>query len=321
MDEPRAAGRYFASEAPEPGVAFIGERALWAAVATDAVELVRGVTNNGQGGVDEDERGAALRWIRRVNRDVTGFDWCCDLAGLDPQAVREQLAKAAAIFPLIEPGRVIPLFPTFATPERNELMVQTRAIVEAEVAKLGHREFTIAEISKAIPQHEQETLAYHLRTMASRGQLIMVRPSHGKQPAVYARSPNGNGATAPALPPTTMKPEPGRKPRDEGAESPAKSRAAKPPPRSEPSEHCPYCNLPFATSQTIDLEPPTCTVRWPELDQDVDATPVEDAREVFVCVPCRRFFTKVAFVVEVLAGQAVPQRDETKSPRGDVKEN
>ena len=63
------------------------ERALWAAILADAVAICVGNTS-----VSLEDTGAAHRWIDEGRNEFGGFAWCCDLLGLDDQAIRERVA-------------------------------------------------------------------------------------------------------------------------------------------------------------------------------------------------------------------------------------
>jgi len=62
------------------------ERALWAAILSDAVAICLGRTSASVGEAD-----AALSWIQAGSSAFSGFAWCCDLLGLDDAAIRERV--------------------------------------------------------------------------------------------------------------------------------------------------------------------------------------------------------------------------------------
>ena len=64
------------------------ERALWAAIVADAIDICLGRTS-----APPSERVAARRWIESPRPSVGGFLWCCDLLGLDEHAVRQRVGR------------------------------------------------------------------------------------------------------------------------------------------------------------------------------------------------------------------------------------
>ena len=64
------------------------ERALWAAIVGDAVSICQGRTP-----ASPAEATAARRWIADGNARFGGFSWCCDLLGLDGDAIRERVLR------------------------------------------------------------------------------------------------------------------------------------------------------------------------------------------------------------------------------------
>jgi hypothetical protein len=62
------------------------ERALWAAILSDAVAICLGRTS-----ASVSEGGAALNWIQEGSTVFGGFSWCCEILGLDDSAIRERV--------------------------------------------------------------------------------------------------------------------------------------------------------------------------------------------------------------------------------------
>ena len=62
------------------------ERALWAAILTDAVDICVGKIT-----ASAEETTAARRWVEEAQTQFGGFTWCCDLLGLDDDAIRERI--------------------------------------------------------------------------------------------------------------------------------------------------------------------------------------------------------------------------------------
>jgi hypothetical protein len=80
-------GREFSQGASSPTIG-APERALWAAILSDAVAICLGRTSASLG-----EGGAALSWIQEGSTVFGGFGWCCDLLGLDDSAIRERVRR------------------------------------------------------------------------------------------------------------------------------------------------------------------------------------------------------------------------------------
>jgi hypothetical protein len=64
------------------------ERALWAAILSDAVAICLGRTS-----ASASEAVAALSWIQEGSSAFSGFSWCCDLLRLDDSAIRERVTR------------------------------------------------------------------------------------------------------------------------------------------------------------------------------------------------------------------------------------
>lgn len=64
------------------------ERALWAAILSDAVAICLGRTS-----ASPEESARALRWIEEASRAFAGFAWCCDLLRLDDSAIRRRVTR------------------------------------------------------------------------------------------------------------------------------------------------------------------------------------------------------------------------------------
>ena len=62
------------------------ERALWAAILADAVDICIG-----QAHASAEESHAARRWVEESRTRFGGFSWCCDLLDLDDAAIRERV--------------------------------------------------------------------------------------------------------------------------------------------------------------------------------------------------------------------------------------
>jgi len=77
------ASRRFAETSKTAGAP---ERALWAAILADAVDICIGHAH-----ASAEESQAAKRWVEESRAHFGGFSWCCDLLGLDDAAIRERV--------------------------------------------------------------------------------------------------------------------------------------------------------------------------------------------------------------------------------------
>lgn len=81
-----------ASQMPRAGTRVARpERDLWCEVLRDAVRVAKGLSVNLGHGSRPGIIGEAKDWIRTIDYDVGGFDFCCDLSDVDPSCLRETL--------------------------------------------------------------------------------------------------------------------------------------------------------------------------------------------------------------------------------------
>lgn len=69
------------------------EIGLWCAVVTQAFEDAGGGGVTSGQPIDLGRQARALGWIRSSRTDEGSFLWCCENLGLDPAAVRRQVAR------------------------------------------------------------------------------------------------------------------------------------------------------------------------------------------------------------------------------------
>jgi hypothetical protein len=75
-----------------PAPRWSAEHELWAAVLADALALVSGEMS---GTATQFEQRAARRWLSARGEQIGGFAWVCQMLGLEPQAVRVVIRRAA----------------------------------------------------------------------------------------------------------------------------------------------------------------------------------------------------------------------------------
>ena len=69
---------------PGPNIPNTPERALWRAVLRQTLRDLHG---------RQKDRREALEWINTPNDEVRGFDWVCDILGIDPNAIRAMVRR------------------------------------------------------------------------------------------------------------------------------------------------------------------------------------------------------------------------------------
>ena len=98
------------------------ERALWAAILADAVEICIGHTP-----ASAEESQAARRWVEQERSQFGGFSWCCDLLGLDDGAIRERILRRMDRVTSITRQRWLPgcraQRPLMAAPQRSPSVI------------------------------------------------------------------------------------------------------------------------------------------------------------------------------------------------------
>lgn len=201
---------------PSVPIAAAAERRLWAAVMENAIAIARGETwayeHHPLPTHRERGREEAIAWIRTVDHLVGGFDFVCGLLGWDPGWIRAGLARTAgfdttpcqraianeSMLPRWMPAPVTAEAPPLPEPKEDLSMAETRTLIEAELERIGPRDFSALDVAAKLPKLTRPAVVNMIRRLAAEGRIVITQPGGaGGKATMYARRLAGDRSDAP----------------------------------------------------------------------------------------------------------------------------